>query len=164
MTRGGIFAIQDLATLSIPGDRSVSNFNKSASGESQNIMAEYVIESWKCQLENFWRVSNMDDQLYFWQLKDIWVLIPKAELDREGEHQRDDSPSWLPVDWRIFIKKCWYWLKPSGILSWMFTIHNILNITAHCEIQTSFLISDYTQNMRLLIRKKEQLSKFKIFV
>ena len=31
--------------LSIPGDRSVSNFNKSASGESQNIMAEYVIES-----------------------------------------------------------------------------------------------------------------------
>ena len=71
--------------LSIPGDRSVSNFNKSASGESQNIMAEYVIESWKCQLENFWRVSNMDDQLYFWQLKDIWVLIPKAELDREGE-------------------------------------------------------------------------------
>ena len=113
--------------LSIPGDRSVSNFNKSASGESQNIMAEYVIESWKCQLENFWRVSNMDYQLYFWQLKDIWVLIPKAELDREGEHQRDDSPSWVPVDWRIFLKKCWYWLKPSGILSWMFTIHNILN-------------------------------------
>ena len=39
----------------------------------------------------------MDDQLYFWQLKDIWVLIPKAELDREGEHQRDDSPSWVPA-------------------------------------------------------------------
>ena len=35
-----------------------------------------VFENWKCHLENFWRVSDMDIQIYLWQLWSSCITNP----------------------------------------------------------------------------------------
>ena len=43
-----------------------------------------VFENWKCHLENFWRVSDMDIQIYLWQLWSSCITNPITEVDQEN--------------------------------------------------------------------------------